>query len=97
MINPEEFSNNGKKRREALERKKVLLGLANEIKFESIMFPKPFDFSGREDLRYYLWMRELELWLGDKYEDECYFYNTTMIISGLEFLLIDRIKQVLSK
>jgi hypothetical protein len=67
MINPDELAISGKKNREATERKKIVLELARKLNFESALFPKEFQFSSREPLRYYLWMRELELWLVNKY------------------------------
>ena len=68
MYNITELALNGKNKREATERKKVLLELAHNIKFESKLFHKEFQFSNREPLRYYLWLRELELWLVEKYK-----------------------------
>jgi len=57
----------GKSKREATERKKVVLELARKLNFESVLFPSEFKFSSREPLRYYLWMRELELWVNKTY------------------------------
>lgn len=53
------------KSKENIINKKLLLRLAKDIGFESVMFPVEFKFSSREPLRYYLWMFELHKWLFD--------------------------------
>jgi hypothetical protein len=94
MVDVKEITKSGKERREALERKKVLLGLARDIGFESKMFALEFKNNTKEPLRYYLWMRELELWLTGKYP--IYFkYNYTLSEpEQLELLLIQRFETV---
>jgi hypothetical protein len=62
-------------KKEIAERKRVLIGLARDMKFESVIFPIEFKFSGREPVRYYLWMRELELWLLDNHNIKVNIYN----------------------
>lgn len=54
-----------KKEREVAVNKKLLLRLAKDIGFESVMFPVEFKFNSRESMRYYLWMFELHKWLFD--------------------------------
>lgn len=47
--------------------KEQLKQLARDIKFESVIFADEFKFSKKEDLRYYLWLCELNKWLGDNF------------------------------
>ena len=54
--------------KQELEQKEVLKRLARDIKFQSVMFSDEFGYSNREPLRYYLWLRELELWLYVNYK-----------------------------
>ena len=48
------------------ETKQQLKKLARDVKFQSVMFADEFGHSTREDLRYYLWMVELHLWLSER-------------------------------
>lgn len=95
MVNEEQLILNSKQRKEALERKKVLIQLSKDIGFESRMFPLEFKHNTKEKLRYYLWMRELELWLGDKYPEKCLHYTTVIDEQHLEYILTERLKILL--
>jgi hypothetical protein len=92
MIDTNELAQSGKQRREALERKKVMVQLSKDIGFESRMFSIEFKHNTKEDLRYYLWMRELELWLANKYPTYCKYDNTVTDQFELELVLTYRIK-----
>lgn len=43
--------------------KDKLIQLARKIQFESVMFAEEFKHSKKEDLRYYLWQHELNLFI----------------------------------
>lgn len=48
--------------------KNSLIILANNIKFVSeILYNKPYKYNTKENLRYYLWMCELKLFIINKY------------------------------
>ena len=79
--------------KQGLETQKVLKALAREIKFESVMFADVFGYSTREPLRYYLWMRELELWLFNTHKIKPVGKRTT--ISYSTELLQQQLKQTI--
>lgn len=71
--------------------KEQLKQLARDIKFESVMFADEFKYSKKEDLRYFLWMCELFLWLKN---NDCTgdVYNVVMDTELTEQHLIHIIK-----
>ena len=71
------------------ETKQQLKKLARDVKFQSVMFADEFGHSTREDLRYYLWMVELHLWLSERLP-YCLSFSVHMPIyhSSLESYLI---------
>ena len=95
MYNAKELALDGKNKREATERKKVLLELAREIKFESALLPLEFKFSAREPLRYYLWMCELEKWLRDNHKFSSFTLLYTFTPESIESTLIGVITHLL--
>ena len=70
MVNEEQLMLNSKQRKEALERKKVLIQLSKDVGFESRMFPLEFKHNTKESLRYFLWQCELQKWLVENRLDE---------------------------
>lgn len=48
--------------------KEQLKQLARDIKFESVMFADEFKHSKKEELRYTLWLSELQLWIKNNYK-----------------------------
>ena len=49
--------------------KEQLILKANKLGFVSKFFnDKPYKYSNKEDLRYYLWLSELSLWLQSEYQ-----------------------------
>lgn len=53
--------------------KQIIIKLANNINFQSKLFAIEFKNSNKENLRYYLWLRELELFLSDKFGNNLNF------------------------
>lgn len=47
--------------------KQNIIKLANNINFQSKLFAIEFKNSNKENIRYYLWLRELELFLYDNF------------------------------
>lgn len=49
--------------------KEQIIQKAKQLGFVSKFFnDKPYKYSGKEDLRYYLWLCELSQWLQDKHQ-----------------------------
>lgn len=73
--------------------KEKIKQLANKIGFESKMFADEFKFSNKEDLRYYLWLHELNKWVFDKTYFDCTFnhnvYNNELSLINCITFLID--------
>jgi hypothetical protein len=82
--------------------KETLIKLSNDIKFESVMFPKVFQYSNREPLRYYLWMIELTKWLYEIYNYHNFVITTNikseeferLLIHGIEFLIKNNVEPI---
>lgn len=69
--------------------KEKIKQLANKIGFESKMFADEFKFSSKEDLRYYLWLHELNRFIYNTTGESIILNNS---ISNNETVLINYIE-----
>lgn len=78
--------------KEELKQKEQLKKLTREIGFESLMFADEFGYSKKEDLRYYLWMHELNKWINNETGLDCVLshsiaYNQLILINYISLLI----------